>query len=319
MSSHVAGFGKVPTLGDFLHVRSYDEPIPTFEQFLTDGLAIAADRHGSAFAAAYDSGAPLAFVFRPPNARPGARVLVGLFRPSRDTVGRKFPLCVCAPLDPRSFAHAPHLLPLLLGDFLESATAASFGADGVRSQAELEAWLARVMPPRLEDLDGAGREYQQWAASTPHQVAFGIVYPYGGVGPLHAVSTILGCVQGFRGQEQPQTPLSFRFPLGSGGPAAAAFWIDLVRSAARWRGTVPTTFWSFDGMTGVLRLQLGDPPSATVGELYRPDPDSDHCCDLTVAPATDPQTIAASMPPHVVAALQRPDLTVAQLAQVLAQ
>jgi len=317
MSSQVAGFGKVPTLGDFLHVRAYDEPIPAFEQFLTDGLAIAGDRYGSAFAAAYDAGQPLAFVFRAPKSN--GRVVVGLFRPSRDAVGRKFPLCVCVPLDARGFAHLPHLLPLLLGDFLESATAASFGADQVRSQAELEAWLARVMPPRLDEIEGAHGEYHQWASTTPHQTAFGIVYPQGGAGPLHAVSTILGCVEGFRGREQPDTPLSFRFPLGAGGPAAAAFWLDLVRSAARWRGTVPTSFWSFDGMTGVLRMQLGDPPSATVGELYRPDPDSDHCCDLTVSPQTDPRTIAASMPAHVVAALQRPDVTVAQLAQVLAQ
>lgn len=314
----VVGFGKVPLLGDFVRVRSTGEPMASFESWVAEAMASGEDRRGSQWATAYGSGAIHAFVYRAPKTARSTSVLAGVLRSSHDAVGRKFPLVICAPIVEQAIVRGPHLLPLVLGDFLEGATHALMNADGINAPGQFEDLVNRVHAPRFDSADAASGEYGRWIHQTALTTAWGAIYgePYPS-SVLHALYTIIEAIRPFRGQETPGTPLSVRLPLGVGGAAAAAFWLDIVRSAAGWKGTVPSCFWHFDGNTGSILIQLGETPLSTLVELWAPDPQSDHVCDLTLPTQVDAQKTLARLPPPVAEVLQRPEMLVSNLLEAL--
>jgi len=317
-SAYVAAFGKIPRMGDFVRMRSTGEPLSSFEGWIVEAMASGEDRRGPQWASQYAAGSMYAFLFRAPKAAKATSVLAGVLRPSQDAVGRKFPLVVCAPIVETAISRAPHLLPLVLGDFLEGATHALLSADAIASQQQFEDHVSRIPAPRFDAADHASNEYAQWTQMTPLHTAWSSIYgePYPPA-VLHALYTIIEAIAPFRGQEAPATPLSVKLPLGGGGVAAAAFWIDVVRSSARWRATVPTSFWHFDGASGSILIQLGETPTSSLVELWSPDPHSDHVCDLTLPTQVDQQKTLGRLPPPVAETLQRPDGLVMHLLEAL--
>jgi type VI secretion system ImpM family protein len=316
----VSGFGKVPRMGDFVRVRSNAEPTASFEGWIQEAMAYGEGKRRDQWPTIYAAGAIHAFVYRPPKKAKTPSVLAGVFRPSSDAVGRRFPLVIGAPLAEQTVAPGPHLLPLVLGDFFEHATSQLMTVDAVGSLEEFERHVSRVAMPYLDDAGARHTEYNQWAYNTPLHTAWSVLYGFGNsLHPIHAISTITDCLASFRGREALDTPLSVRVPLGSGGVAAAAFWIDMVRRIARWSATVPTFFLHFDGYTGSMLLQLGDTPPSSLLELFSPDPSSDHVCDLMGTAKFDADRLLARLPPAIAQLLQRGDRPVSELLAVLSQ
>jgi type VI secretion system ImpM family protein len=318
--SFVGAFGKIPRMGDFLRVRVNSEPMMSFESFIEQGMGYGEAKRGAAWPSAYGSGAIHAFLYRAPRAARSVALLTGTVKPSHDAVGRKFPMVIFSPVLETLVCGAPHLMPLALGDFLESATTAVLETEMIGSGAELEAKVSRLAPPRFDNAEATIRDYEGWTRQTYLQSAWAAIYGHPeSAAPFHAIHTIVEALGPFRGQECPVTPLSVRVPLGVGGGAAAAFWIDIVRRIARWRVTVPTCFWSFDGTSGSLLIQLGDTPSSSLAELWSPDPQSDYVCDLTSASSVDRGRFLGRLPPHIAQRLDRPDTVVADLLAALIQ
>lgn len=304
----ITAFGKIPRMGDFVRVRASEEPTASFEGWIAEAMAYGEAKHGAQWPAIYQAGAIHAFVYRPPPRARSQSVFAGVLKPSTDAVGRKFPLVIGAAIPQALLAPSPHLMPLVLGDFFEQATAALLSADGVGSLLEFESHVGAVAPPRLEFADRSNDDYNQWAFTASLWSAWSTIYrTHNSPAPVHALYTINECLAPFRGVEPSTTPLSLRVPLGTGGIAAAVFWIDVVRRFAHWRATVPSFFFHFDGQAGTMLLQLGDTPPSSLVELWSPSADSDHVCDLTAESHFDPQTELRSLPPHVAQVLLRTD------------
>ncbi len=317
-SPFVSAFGKVPAAADFVRTKT-DATTSIFEELLGEAMAWGDARRGSRWSGAFGSGDPHAFVYRAPSRAGSQTLLAGVLRPSRDAIGRMFPLVVAAPVPEASFAATPHVLPLVLGDFLHEATETLLASDRFASGAELDARVSRVRAPWL-DSGSASAEYAQFLGTTPLGAAFGSIF--GGAdspAALHAVLTIVEAVAPIRGEEPPSSRLSLRLPLGAAGPAAAAFWLDVVRAAAGWRRTVPTSFWSFDGAQGAILVQLGDTPASAIVELWSPDQDSDHVCDLTAAPRLDAASLLARASAPLQPILRDPRVPVGALIDALAR
>ena len=106
--SRVGCFGKIPTQGDF--VRHHAEPFAYagLDRWLQEGLATLA-RTGVALS-------PSRFLFLA-----GDAMLGGVLVPSRDRVGRQFPLAVFVVV--AGAGDAARLSPILLGDFMTAAEA----------------------------------------------------------------------------------------------------------------------------------------------------------------------------------------------------
>jgi type VI secretion system protein ImpM len=310
-SPQVAVFGKTPRMGDFLRVGSGGPAGEALEQWVEQGLALSEAKRGSAWPGIYTSGATYAFIFRPPRASNSKEALVGVIKPSVDSVGRRFPLVVYAQALARTSVPWPHVLPMVFGDFLDAAATLLLEADAVTGIADMQAALRSVPFPHVGDADRTAQEYDAWAASTPLAHAWNVVY--GGESAMsvpRALHTISEAVAPFRGEEAPATKLGLRLPLGPGGIAAAAFWLDTVRRLSRSPGEVRTCFWSFDGSSGCAIVQLGDTPASSLTELWSPDANSEYLCDLTAPASVDVGRFLTRLPPHVAEALQSPQALV---------
>jgi type VI secretion system ImpM family protein len=310
MSSRVGLFGKLPSTGDFVQRGPVSGTVAAFRSWLEQGVERAALRKTDPLRAALDDARVFAFVFR----RDGSEIVVGALKPSVDAAQRRFPLSVYMLLDAVHVCGAPHLLPLGLGDFLQDAADALLSDDVVGAIERLDPSYAAA-PLAPASFPEQAYEYDGWAGSTAIHAAFEAVFAQAAGPASAAVHTIREVIAPFYGKDAPPTPLSVRVPLGHAGTGALAFWIDVVRHAAGWQRTVPTVFWSNDETGGEALIQLGDTPPGSLAELWAPDPNSDHVCDLTHA--IDVQSFLHPPPPRMLAVLGDPAARVSDFMRVL--
>jgi type VI secretion system ImpM family protein len=256
-------FGKVPALGDFVSTPGYGDTCRHFEGFVERSLAWASERDGVAWSSAFDQGGIVAFVYQPPQATGDASLLVGVMAPSRDAAGRRYPLAVAvrAPLTP--FAQSPQLLPLVFADFFDGASRLLPIVLRAASAGELEACVSRVESVNLGSVPEALMLYKAWSNTTKLGQVWSALFSPERAPTLArvALQMVLASAGPLRGQERPAVKLGLRLPLGEAAAAAVAFWVDLVRQAARWRQTVPNVFWCPDDS---IVIQLGDETPMTL-------------------------------------------------------
>src|SRR5439155_1764904 len=151
---------------------------------------------------------------------------------------------------------------------------------------------------------GSGSEvtesYADWMRSLPLVELWTLLYGDGGPEVAsRALRWIFEAVRPVIGVDHPKTALTLRLPLGASGGAAVCFWIHLVRRIARWKSTLPSFFWSHDGVTGSMLLHLGEPPRSTLVELWAPTRERDEFCDLTLPIPTQGLESVPELPPDV--------------------
>lgn len=306
-------FGKLPSADDFLHL---DPPISdsAFTTWLQRGVERASVRPAPDFVECYDNGGARVFVFR----QPDHSLMAGVLLPSHDRVGRRFPVSVYAPLSSTALFEAPHLVPLVLGQFLETIGNVVLSRVNDGDAATVQRAVASLEGPDPSSLPAYAAEYGSWAAGSPLSSVWPALFGDGGTErPFLSLVAIFASLGSFRGVEVPPTPLAVRLPLGAAGVAGAVFWLDVVRRAACWRTTVPTCFWYLDAPDSAILIQLGETPPATFAELFRPDAASDHVVDLRAGPQGDWSHAVNAVPSSVGALVARPDASVAELLQAL--
>jgi hypothetical protein len=235
-------------------------------------------------------GVAYGFLWRP--GRGDDASLCGVLAPSRDAIGRDYPLAVLTPVAHALVARAPHVVPLAFGAFLDAAY------DSV-AEARVAPWTPRDLAARLatlatggaDDVLRAEAEYVAWTHDTRLDAAWSAVFPGGD--PIAAAARTLDALSAaltpLRGREDPETSLMLRLPLGNAGPAAAVVWLDVVRRMARWTRTIPSAFWAVD--EGALLVAPGAVPPSVLAEMWRADPASDVVFD---AATVDSQHIPPS-------------------------
>ena len=109
---------------------------------MDEGTQAAHERWGAEWNTAFLMGAAYGFLWK---ARPDDAHLCGIIAPSKDAVGRDYPLAVAARFSPGLFARAPHIVPLAFGDFLDEAYRVVDEARSTpMSVAELNAQVERI-------------------------------------------------------------------------------------------------------------------------------------------------------------------------------
>ncbi|OZI63861.1 type VI secretion system-associated protein TagF [Bordetella genomosp. 1] len=138
-------YGKLPAAGDFVHRRLPRELIAWWDKWLQHGLAslrasVLEDQAKRAYA-----GAPI-WNFAIPAGLGTGLVQLGCIGPSRDRVGRSYPLCVISYLDPAEYT--PALLDAA-GAFYRQAGAGVMGAvRHGRAPEQLDQLLLNLSLPR---------------------------------------------------------------------------------------------------------------------------------------------------------------------------
>jgi type VI secretion system ImpM family protein len=291
--------GKIPAHNEFVRLGPSGEPLHSFDAWLTESVEWASARGGDVWPEAYERGQIHAFVFRPPG--DGSSCVIGAMGPSFDGAGRRFPAAVVAPLSPSpALQAAPASLPILLEEYWYFASNLVVESRTL-GLGDLEQRLRSEGRPHLGEPTEAVDHYRDWAASLAIGDLWALVFGDSSSDqPAHRMRWLIETIRPYRGVERPQTPLTLRLPLGRAGGASVCFWIDLVGRLAGWKSTIPSFFWSHDGEDGNMLLHLGNPPRATVAELWSPTQARDEVCDLTQI--IRPEQLAACPPPT--AALQ---------------
>lgn len=298
-------FGKLPARDDFVRLGPSDDAVRFFDRWLGASVEWALARSGGAFRERFAAGAAQAFVYRAPG--PGGTVLVGALVPSRDRIGRPYPLLATSSMTLSSSSlAAPHALPLVFEDAWQVAgqlvTSLAYGTVELDA-ASLE---ADAPPPSMRH-SLARDAYSDWTRELPLSELWQLLYSEAPPEqPARALQLLVEAVRYCRGVERPETPLSLRLPLGSAAGAAVCFWIDLLRRLLRWRETVPSFFWTHDGENGCLLLHLGSPPACTVSELWLPTHDRDEVLDLAVTVSPQQLERLPALPRPIQAALEAP-------------
>ncbi len=268
----IGALGKVPQYAEFVRLRPPGDLASSFETWLASGFEGAHMRYGDTWRTKFAEGAPHAFVWTH-RSQPDM-ALCGVIAPSRDAVGRSYPITVFAALPLSLFGDTPHAIPLAFGDFLDGAYQAVNPASSSSSQPlPLDQAVQWLSPPSYESVASAAMEYDAWCDGTAPDQAWLPLFENGASGAQHALAMLALALEPFQGVERPATKLGVRLSLGSGGAAAAVVWLDVIRRMARWRTTVPVTFWSMQ--SGSLIVHFGDVPPSTLAELWLPDSDNE--------------------------------------------
>ncbi|MCL2778304.1 MAG: type VI secretion system-associated protein TagF [Polyangiaceae bacterium] len=274
--------GKIPSYPEFVHAPGTWEPTQSFDGWLDAGIGTMKMRYGHFFKPFFEQGTAYGFTWRAPHDVRADAVLCGVLLPSRDSVGRHFPLVVMTAIPYAIIGTGQHLLPLALGDFFDRAydAAAKSLHDG---PARLATTVKSVSAPEAGDWALATAEYEQWCNATVLGEAWSGLYAESPLeSALATIDSLARVVAPVRGVELPAFGPIVRLPLGRAGSGAASLWLDIIRRLCRWQRTIPTAFWS--GST--LLVALGDAPPSALSDLWITSP-AETLCDLTACRPVD--------------------------------
>ena len=269
--------GKFAGYPEFLRPGDGGEAEGSLDAWLDEGTQAAHERWGPEWTAAFPRGAAFGFVW---GARSDDAHLCGVLAPSRDAVGRDYPLAVATRFLPGLVARAPHVVPLAFGDVLDEAYRVVDEARSTPlSMSDFTTRVQRIPRVTPDEVFRAEAEYSDWSVRTRLAEGWGAVFP--GQHPLEEAAQALEAIGAALAPVSERgghgASLVLRLPLGAGGVGAAALWLDVVRRIGRWSSAIPRAFWAVD--TQGLLLLVGKVLPRTFGELWRPSSGNGFVCD----------------------------------------
>lgn len=303
----VLAFGKVPALAEYLQAGSNDDVARELQGWLSKAVEWGATHRAQPWKEALEDSPPLRFVLRSRN--PEA-VITGVVQSSHDAVGRHFPLALAAVVPVKGAGEVSHLAPLAFDQFLAEALALLPRAAGVASSKELEQLLVSLRPPSLFEISEVQERYASWAQQEPVGALLEALFEPIPASPTATLHTILEATSPFRGQEAPPTALSVRLPTDSERPLLPCFWLQVIRTASRWKETVPGYF---DGNNEMLVPLGGLASPSALADCWAPDDRSKYVCH----PTGDTSAYATPFPEELAESLASSESTVAEFVQKL--
>lgn len=305
----ILGFGKVPATAEYVRCGPKTDAAMDFEQWLTGAIEWAAGCRADRWKAEHDNAPVQCFLYRSSKEN---QLITGVLRPSRDAVGRRFPLVIAIHVPSRPLFSGLHLTPMLLAGFFQRATSLLDVAARVRSSSEFQGVIDRLEIPDTKKIEVLSGRYEAWARETLAWDFFEQLFQDVPVDAAQrALHIVLDAAAPFKGKESPRTSLSIRFPLppnAKSGVQDYAFWLDIVRLASGWKQTVPGYFAS-EGKS--VLVQLGEPAhDSLLADAWVPDPASDYVCDTRVVGSGK---LITPLPDKLRATLEDPSSTLADV------
>lgn len=254
MNASVGAFGKLPAAGDFVALGASAPIGQAFQRWLMEENDLLAARQKVL------PGPPVRFLYRESQA---TAALLGVLGPSRDTVGRSFPLALWTSVDlPTAALHYPYL-PAAYASFLDGAAHLVQAAAGL-DPSTLSQRLSALPRPATHDLEGARNWTYEALNATPGQTILEALF-----GPLHygiyfhGLHMFRSACQRVRGQDPGAATVFVECPCAD--DLQLAFWLVLARNQLRWVETPPSLFWNDPGNPDHrLILGLGAPTSGSL-------------------------------------------------------
>lgn len=289
-------YGKIPAQGDFVRINATDEAAQALDLWLQESLESLA-RAGLELPTGITC-----FVHH--RLDPSMPVIVGAMCPSRDRVGRVYPLTVFVRVDPAWIASRFPGVAVAYGLFLRDATRILHDLGRADGQL-LGAWARQLRGPNAHELaaaDGVCRQSLDGIASGSvlsrlfGDPARGLRY--------HAFRTALEACDATRARAS-RTPISLACPIGA--DVDLFTWLELARRRLHGSGIVPTVVWREDAEAQAI-VTLGPAAPTMLRHLAQPTETASALWPLRAERAESVVQSAAALAPHHRAALDRFDL-----------
>jgi type VI secretion system protein ImpM len=254
----VALFGKIPARPDFVRENMVDPGARELDAWLVRATE---DLHA---ARAELPPRLLRFAFFAPGAQ---RLMVGALAPSRDEVGREFPVAVFAGLDGAAASRQLAAIPGASRPLLDAADALLREVPALQPE-EIRRRLAEMTSAAGGSLEAAataaaGNLGADRAAEFV-QRAFG---PHGAEQHYYGFYTWLVATGPLRGEAPTAASTVLQCPIS--GEADLIAWLELARLTLGWRGAAPSFFWT-EAPDPRLWLSLGPPPALLLRHVADP-------------------------------------------------
>jgi type VI secretion system protein ImpM len=304
MMAHAGLFGKIPAQGDFVRLNASTPAALAFDSFLQESLDGLRRTGGDLVPE------PVRFAFFEAN----GSGLCGVFSPSRDAVGRSYPLSVFVPL---SSARNVAALPIVTHDFLDAAgellaLSETLPAPELATQvrdlpAVLDGPQGTESLRRLLHDTGATWLWQSMFPDAPLECA------------VYAINTARLACDSAAARASAGTGLVLDCPAPN--EPAALFWLAAVEArlgagGAAEPAVAPSFFWSASH-GGRMLIALGRPPSALLTFLTRPDSASNRLWPLSTVLPSARQAAQRDIPAMVRQRIESPESSLLDVVEAL--
>ncbi|MBK8207949.1 MAG: type VI secretion system-associated protein TagF [Planctomycetes bacterium] len=242
--------GKLPLHGDFIRFNAAGAEINEFDHWIQEGIYQGYNELDSRWDSTFDAAPTARFIYTSPRTQ---RVIAGLFKPSVDKAGRRYPFLIYTVIEPGAMGAEIGYLPNAMGPFL---TRARELLEWSESAINLSTFLSTFESLRFEpDMVEAKKEFARFVltsnAGNYWSACFGSETDprrYAAVG-----STVEGA--GTRAGS-----IAMRMPF-SELDSEAAFWLELSRRLTDGKSLPTLVYWNVARGDFPARLNL------TWGEL----------------------------------------------------
>jgi type VI secretion system protein ImpM len=262
VNPRIGVFGKLPTVGDFVVHNGSMPAARELQQWLVGEVEnLAAKRKHAPVV-------PVKFLIRDSG---GSGACIGAMAPSRDRVGREFPLAVFAQIDLPVACHRFPSLPTAYAGFLDSS--AKLVGDAATLGLDLTGVLLRsdMLPlPGPQDLEASRTWTHQALEATGGQTLLEAVFgPLSGGVALHGMHMFSTACAHVRGGDPGRASIVLDCPTSD--DVQLVFWLRLARDMLDWRRAPPSFFWTGPGGPDTrLLLTLGAPAPGVLHFLADP-------------------------------------------------
>jgi len=252
-TSPIGAFGKVPSAGDFISLGAGTAVTQALQGWLQqENDHVASKRLGI-------PAQPIRFVYRDLS----GSTMVGAFGPSRDQVGRLFPLSVYTHVDVHTAMPRFSALPTAFDGFLDQACQTIESADGL-SVPELAQRVAGLPLPGAAELRDAALWTHDALGATPGGVLLERLF-----GPLeqgvhyHGLNMMRTACAQVHGRDPGKAGIIVE--CHAGDDVQIAFWLCMAEALLGWTAAPPAFFWTdVSSEDSRMLLSLGAPPMGLV-------------------------------------------------------
>ena len=271
-------FGKLPDFSDFIRYNASGNDVLVFDQWLQQGLHSAKTQLNLEWNSAFENAPAYKFLFAP-DSQPS---LVGIWQPSRDSAGRKFPFVIAMRVDRQKFnERIDNLIPVIFDQFFnESRQLIQNAVNGL----DLERITARTKSlsgPYMND-----RRYKTYLSNTTvENFCTNLWGSFNNKKKYLLMTNLTEILLPLRKQDTSRFSLGLKFPLCTDHQLLGfntSFWLEISMRLVGKSITTPFFFWTLPeaGESGNLFLFFRLPSAKNFVNLIQGDLENDNICEL---------------------------------------
>lgn len=319
MDNRLFYFGKLPAFGDFVRYNATGKEALDFDQWLQEGIYAARIQLGNTYDTAFERAPISHFYF---NLDP-LYFLIGVWKPSMDKVGRKFPFVIAARLLKQQMIMSNYLIPLCFELFFQEATGILSFASAAHELAELNHSIDKLDLSFIDSNRSLAEKYDEYITNTTVNSFWHQIFGANADAPKSLLmANLVDILLPLRGKDLTRMSLGLKFPISADREIMqlnASFWLDVSSRLTGNSINYSHFFLSIPGEIDKANFQLFFrlPSAKSFVTLIKPDFDNDFICDLENEGSERIENPKELFLPQYRALFEKPDVTLKEMLQLI--